>query len=132
MYAQSLLHQPAQVLIQFANCLCHAFNRQCTFQSLCKKARRMPLTAHITLFTIQVNLNSTSLHKPRGKSTLTFVAEWNIVTTFYTLTTRYKTPVWMPGCKSPSTLQRPFTIYLSSAAQHGLSVHSLCQTYSSS
>jgi len=119
-YGQSLLQQPAQVLIQFVNCLCHAFKRQCTFQSLCKNASRMLLTAHITLFTIQVNINSTSLHKPHGKSTLTFVSEWNIVTAFYTLTTRYKTPVWMLGCKSASTLQRPFTLYLSSAAQHGL------------
>lgn len=119
MYGQSLLHQPAQVLIQFANCLCHAFKRQCTFQSMCKNASRI-LSARITLFTIQVNLNFTSLHKPRGKSTLTFVSEWNIVTAFYTLTTRYEIPVWMPGCKSASTLQRPFTLYLSSAAQHGL------------
>lgn len=120
MYGQSLLHQAAQVLIQFANCLCHAFKRQCTFQSLYKNASRMLLTAHITPFTIQVNLNSTSLHKPCGISTLTFVSERNIVTAFYTLTTHCTTPVRMPGCKSASTLQRPFTLYLSSAAQHGL------------
>lgn len=42
---------------------------------VCKNGSRMLLTAHITLFTIQVNLNSTSLHKPRGKSMLTFVSE---------------------------------------------------------
>lgn len=120
MYGQSLLHQPARALIQSANCLCHAFKRQCTFQSPCKNASRMLLAAHITLLTIQVNLNSTSLHKPRGKSTLTSASEWNTVTAFYTLTTRYTISVWMPGCKSASTLQRPFILYLSSAAQHGL------------
>jgi len=81
--------------MQFTNCLCHAFKRQCTLQSLCKNASRILLTARITPFTIQVNLNFTSLHKPRGKFTLTFVSESNIVTAFYTLTTRYEIPAWM-------------------------------------